>query len=40
MMVQGCMTWKGVGYTAKIDCRMDGDLLAIKLSGTGWGRVG
>jgi hypothetical protein len=21
----GCMTWEGVGYTAKIDGRMDGD---------------
>ena len=25
-MVWGCMTWEGVRYTAKIDCRMDGDL--------------
>jgi hypothetical protein len=22
----GCMTWEGVGYAAKIDGRMDGDL--------------
>ena len=25
-MVWGCMTWEGVGYAAKIDGRMDGDL--------------
>ena len=26
MMIWGCMTWHGVGYAAKIDGRMDGDL--------------
>jgi len=26
VMVWGCMTWEGVGYAAKIDGRMDGDL--------------
>jgi len=26
-MVCGCMTWQGVGYAAKIDGRMDGDLF-------------
>jgi len=26
VMVWGCMTWQGVGYAAKIDGRMDGDL--------------
>ena len=26
LMMWGCMTWQGVGYTAKIDGRMDGDL--------------
>jgi hypothetical protein len=26
VMIWGCMTWKGVGYTAKIDGRIDGDL--------------
>ena len=25
-MMWGCMTWQGVGYAAKIDGRMDGDL--------------
>jgi len=25
-MMWGCMTWEGVGYAAKIDGRMDGDL--------------
>jgi transposase len=26
LMMWGCMTWEGVGYAAKIDGRMDGDL--------------
>ena len=26
VMVWGCMTWQGVGYAARIDGRMDGDL--------------
>jgi transposase len=26
LMMWGCMTWQGVGYAAKIDGRMDGDL--------------
>jgi hypothetical protein len=26
VMIWGCMTWEGVGYAAKIDGRMDGDL--------------
>ena len=26
VMIWGCMTWHGVGYAAKIDGRMDGDL--------------
>src|SRR6266566_3102842 len=26
IMIWGCMTWKGVGYAAKIDGRMDSDL--------------
>ena len=26
LMMWGCMTWQGVGYTSKIDGRMDGDL--------------
>jgi len=26
VIVWGCMTWEGVGYAAKIDGRMDGDL--------------
>ena len=26
VMMWGCMTWEGVGYAAKIDGRMDGDL--------------
>jgi len=25
-MMWGCMTWEGVGYVAKIDGRMDGNL--------------
>ena len=25
-MIWECMTWEGVGYAAKIDGRMDGDL--------------
>ena len=25
-MLWGCMTWEGVGFTTKIDGRMDGDL--------------
>ena len=25
-MMWGCMTWQRVGYAAKIDGRMDGDL--------------
>jgi hypothetical protein len=26
LMLCGCMTWNGVGYAAKVDGRMDGDL--------------
>jgi len=26
VMIWSCMTWEGVGYAAKIDGRMDGDL--------------
>jgi hypothetical protein len=26
VMIWGCMTWEGVGYAARIDGRMDGDL--------------
>jgi len=26
LMMCGCMTWQGIGYAAKIDGRMDGDL--------------
>ena len=26
LMMWGCMTWEGVGFSSKIDGRMDGDL--------------
>ena len=33
LMMWGCMTWEGVGFTSKIDGRMDGDLYLQTLEG-------
>ena len=33
VMVWGCMSWDGIGYSCKIDGRMDGDLYIQILEG-------